>query len=74
MTDIAAVVLAAGFSHRFGADNKLLAMIDGQPMLTHVLDCVASLSLARKIVVVRRDDGAVVDLLYLLVWLAEKPA
>jgi molybdenum cofactor cytidylyltransferase len=63
VTDIAAVVLAAGASHRFGADNKLLAMIDGRPMLTHVLDCVAALSLSRKIVVVRRDDGDVASLI-----------
>ena len=63
MTNIAAVVLAAGFSDRFGAENKLLAIIDGRPMLTHVLDCVASLSLSRKIVVVRRDDGDVARLI-----------
>ena len=63
MTDIAAVVLAAGFSHRFGTENKLLAMLDGRPMLTHVLECVASLSLSRKIVVVRRDDGEVSSLI-----------
>ena len=63
MTDIAVVVLAAGASDRFGADNKLLAMIDGKPMLTHVLDCVASLSLTRKIVVVRRDDWGVASLI-----------
>ena len=63
MTNIAAVVLAAGASHRFGAENKLLAMVDGKPMLTHVLDCVASLSLTRKIVVVRRGDGDVASLI-----------
>ena len=63
MTDIAAVVLAAGFSHRFGTENKLLAMLDGRPMLTHVLECVASLSLSIKIVVVRRDDGEVSSLI-----------
>ena len=63
MTDIAAVVLAAGASHRFGAENKLLAMIDGKPMLTHVLDRVAALSLSRKIVVVSRDAGDVASLI-----------
>lgn len=63
MTNIAAVVLAAGASQRFGTDNKLLAMLDGKPMLTHVLDRVAALSLSRKIVVVRRDDGDVASLI-----------
>ena len=63
MTDIAAVVLAAGASQRFGTDNKLLAMLDGKPMLTHVLDRVAALSLSRKIVVVRRDDGDIASLI-----------
>jgi len=63
VTDIAAVVLAAGASHRFGAENKLLAMLDGRPMLTHILDRVASLSVARKIVVIRRDDRDVAALI-----------
>jgi len=63
VTDIAAVVLAAGSSRRFGTANKLLAMLDGKPMLTRVLDCVAALSLTRKIVVVRRGDGDVAALI-----------
>lgn len=63
MTDIAAIVLAAGSSHRFGADNKLLAILDGKPMLTHVLDRVAALSLARRIVVVSRDAGNLLSLI-----------
>ena len=63
MTNIAAVVLAAGASQRFGAENKLLAILDGKPMLTHVLNRVASLSLSRNIVVVRRGDGDVASLI-----------
>jgi len=63
VTDIAAIVLAAGASQRFGADNKLLAILDGKPMLTHVLERVASLSLSRKIVVVSHDAGNLLSLI-----------
>lgn len=35
---IAALVLGAGSSERFGADNKLLANIAGKPMIAHVVD------------------------------------
>ncbi|MEI9899693.1 MAG: NTP transferase domain-containing protein [Hyphomicrobium sp.] len=31
--NIGAVVLAAGASRRFGEDNKLLAQIDGRPLI-----------------------------------------
>lgn len=34
---VAAVVLAAGCSHRMGPDNKLLAEVDGAPMLARVI-------------------------------------
>ncbi len=63
MTDIAAVVLAAGSSLRFGDSNKLLAKLDGKPVLTHVLDCVVSLSLSTKIVVVKPADQEVTSLI-----------
>jgi molybdenum cofactor cytidylyltransferase len=35
---VAAIVLAAGQSRRMGADNKLLALVDGRPMVSHVVD------------------------------------
>ena len=63
MTDIAAVVLAAGSSRRFGDSNKLLARLDGKPVLTHVLDRVAALSLSTKIVVVKPGDEEVTSLI-----------
>jgi molybdenum cofactor cytidylyltransferase len=39
---IAAVVLAAGASTRFGQDNKLLADVDGQPLIRRVAEEVLS--------------------------------
>jgi len=32
------ILLAAGLSRRYGAENKLLAMVEGQPMYRHILD------------------------------------
>lgn len=62
MTGIAAVVLAAGSSHRFGGENKLLALLDGKPVLAHVLEQVALLPVAATILVVRPGDEAVASL------------
>ncbi|MEX1171167.1 MAG: nucleotidyltransferase family protein, partial [Chloroflexota bacterium] len=57
MTDIArvvAVVLAAGTGSRFGG-RKLLAPLEGRPVLQHVLDRVAAAGIQRVIVVVGHD-------------------
>jgi molybdenum cofactor cytidylyltransferase len=51
----AALILAAGLGTRFGG-RKLLAPIDGKPMLQHVLDLAADAELA-PIVVVLGEDG-----------------
>lgn len=40
---VALILLAAGGSHRYGRENKLLAMVDGKPMYRHILDCLLSL-------------------------------
>lgn len=48
---VGAVLLAGGASRRFGADNKLLASVDGQPMIARV---------AREIVGAGVDDIVVV--------------
>src|SRR6476469_5841004 len=64
MTDVnrpstAALILGAGLSTRFGG-RKLLAAVDGQPMLQHVLDLAAAAELA-PVVVVLGDDAAEIE-------------
>jgi len=41
---ITAILLAAGQSRRMGSDNKLLALLDGKPMLRHVAETLKSSS------------------------------
>lgn len=48
---VAAIVLAAGQSRRMGPENKLLALVDGRPMITHVVDALLA-SRARPVIVV----------------------
>jgi molybdenum cofactor cytidylyltransferase len=50
---IAAVLLAAGNSLRFGDDDKLMAEMRGKPMVAHVLETIASMAFAEMIAVVR---------------------
>jgi molybdenum cofactor cytidylyltransferase len=57
-TSTAAVILAAGSGTRFGG-GKLLALIDGKPMLQHVLDLAADADLARVLVVLGADAAAI---------------
>lgn len=52
----AAILLAAGSSRRFGRANKLLAKIDGQPLLWQALDAMAG-SHARPLIVVTGHQG-----------------
>lgn len=54
-----AVILAAGRGSRFGG-GKLLALIDGRPMLAHVLDLARSARL-EPIVLVVGDDAEAID-------------
>ncbi len=63
---IAAVVLAAGRASRFGAgasDSKVLAMLDGRPLIAHVLACVAGSRVARCVVVTGHAGEAVAQAL-----------
>lgn len=55
---VTAVVLAAGASSRFGS-NKLLADLDGRPVLQHVLDAVAAAGLTGAVVVLGEARDAV---------------
>ena len=52
--DRTAVVLAGGYSTRFGDTDKALAEIDGRPMLAHVVDRVGAV--VDSVVVSCRDD------------------
>lgn len=56
---IAALVLAAGRSTRFGVDNKLLAPFEGRMMLEHVLDRAAEAGLAPLTVVTGHEAEAI---------------
>jgi molybdenum cofactor cytidylyltransferase len=50
----AGLILAAGLGTRFGG-RKLLAPIDGKPMLQHVLDLAAAADLSRVVIVLGRE-------------------
>lgn len=54
-----ALVLAAGSSRRMGSENKLVAPVDGKPMLQHVLEAVRRSRISELIVVTGHDAGAV---------------
>ena len=56
---IAALVLAAGQSRRMGADNKLLAEVDGRPMVTHAVDVALSAQVRAVLVVTGHEADAV---------------
>ena len=49
---VGAIVLAAGRSTRMGATNKLLADLDGKPVVAHVVDAIAAAGLPPPVVVV----------------------
>jgi molybdenum cofactor cytidylyltransferase len=55
---VGAVVLAAGSGRRFGG-GKLLADLDGRPVLDHVLRAVRALSLSRCVVVLGADAARI---------------
>ena len=54
MTEIAAVILAAGRAARFGAgpdDSKVFALLEGMPLVAHVADAALRSSASRVLVV-----------------------
>lgn len=52
----AAIILAAGLSRRFGAENKLTASLNGRSILSHVIDLITPLPFAQKIMVCTPDQ------------------
>jgi molybdenum cofactor cytidylyltransferase len=60
---VAAIVLAAGQSRRMGADNKLLALVDGRPMVAHVVDAMLASRASPVIVVTGHEADRVRDAL-----------
>jgi molybdenum cofactor cytidylyltransferase len=60
---IAALVLAAGRSRRFGPGNKLLADLEGTPVLAHTLAAVCAAGFDRTLVVTGQDHAALTNIL-----------
>ena len=60
---IAAIVLAAGSSSRMGDINKLLAPIDGKPLVRHVLEQIKQSQVDPIVVVTGHQAGPVRDAL-----------
>ena len=55
---VAALVLAAGAGRRFGG-GKVRALLEGRPLLTHVLEAARAAGLGRLVLVLGRDAEAV---------------
>ena len=68
---VVAVVLAAGRATRFGS-TKVLAPLDGRPILAHVLERLAAAGIDEIVVVVLGDDAAAVAAV--VDWRAGRPA
>lgn len=60
---VAGILLAAGSSRRFGRDNKLLALLDGKPLVRHAAETLSGLGLGELICVTGPDAGKVEQLL-----------
>ncbi len=56
---ISAVLLAAGSSRRFGAANKMLALLDGKPLVRHAAELLTSTGFSELIVVTGPDADEV---------------
>lgn len=56
---VAAIVLAAGQSSRMGEQNKLLAEVDGAPMIAHAVDAILATSVRPVVVVTGHEAEAV---------------
>ena len=56
-SSIGCVIMASGFGRRFGS-NKLLADFCGKPMISHILNCTASVPGLHRLVVTRYEETA----------------
>ena len=61
MAKIGAVLLAAGSSVRFGADNKLLADIGGPPIIRSVAEAMTQGDIVSEVVVVTGYDHPLIE-------------
>lgn len=59
MERIGAVLLAAGSSSRFGDENKLVADLDGKPLVRHVAEALSESGIGDLVVVTGHDRDAV---------------
>lgn len=59
MDSIGAVLLAAGASRRFGEENKLVAPLDGQPLVRHVADTLIESGISDLVVVTGHGRDAI---------------
>ena len=59
--EVAVVVLAAGQSRRMGRRNKLLEVVDGEPMVRHAVRAAASAAGGRPVVVVTGHEREAVE-------------
>lgn len=55
--NVAAILLAAGTSQRFGAEDKLLAPLAGEPLALHAARRIVELAPGRRIAVCPNDHG-----------------
>ncbi|MDR3343192.1 MAG: nucleotidyltransferase family protein [Treponema sp.] len=54
-----ALLLASGFSRRFGSGNKLLVPFRGKPLARHILELVSSLNCFDRIFFVAAEEGVI---------------
>lgn len=74
MSDVAAIVLAAGRGTRFGSEPKLLAHLNGKPLVRHVAEAAVHASVQPVIVVTgHRAEDVEEALSGLPVWAVRNP-
>ncbi len=62
MTGLSLIVLGAGFSRRFGDDDKLVAPFRGSTVLQETLNAYSALQFDARILIVNESDGPVSDI------------